>query len=112
MGAGAHRAAIPCCEAGVRPGPWKDGPVNLARWSRRRGWTIAGVLVAIVVLAAAAVFVWPGLMGSSGAENGTNSAETGTSGTDAPAPNPDPKVRPAALKITPMTPSADAPTAA
>lgn len=86
--------------------------MNLARWSRRRGWTIAGVLVAIVVLAAAAVFVWPGLMGSSGAENGTNSAETGTSGTDAPAPNPDPKVRPAALKITPMTPSADAPTAA
>jgi hypothetical protein len=39
--------------------------VNLARWSRRQSWTIVGVLLAVIVLAAAAIFIWPQLMGTS-----------------------------------------------
>jgi len=103
--------------------PWKDGRVNLARWSRRQSWTVAGVLLAVIVLAAAAIFVWPQLMGTSsaggdGSTSGTtNSAQAGGGTSDAGtggvvAVKPDPPVTPATLQIRPMTPSAQAPTAA
>jgi D-alanyl-D-alanine carboxypeptidase/D-alanyl-D-alanine-endopeptidase (penicillin-binding protein 4) len=97
--------------------------VNLARWSRRQTWTIVGVLLAVVVLAAAAIFIWPQLMGTSSA--GGDGSSAGTAGASQPggdgaadphnggaAAQPDPAVTPATLEITPMTPSKDAPTAA
>jgi D-alanyl-D-alanine carboxypeptidase/D-alanyl-D-alanine-endopeptidase (penicillin-binding protein 4) len=100
--------------------------VNLARWSRRQWWTVVGVLLAVVVLAAAAIFVWPQLMGTSSAGDDGTSTETtpppvtdsaGANGSEsatgsAGAAKPDPPVTPATLKITPMTPSEQAPTSA
>jgi D-alanyl-D-alanine carboxypeptidase/D-alanyl-D-alanine-endopeptidase (penicillin-binding protein 4) len=108
------------------PRPWKDERVNLARWSRRQSWTVVGVLLAVVVLAAAAIFIWPQLMGGSAAgDDGAATGEIptsqsgidGTAGGDdgassAPSAQPDPPVTAATLDITPMTPSEQAPTAA
>lgn len=101
--------------------------MNLARWSRRQSWTVVGVLLAVVVLAAAAIFIWPQLMGTSSSGDDTSStgdATTSQAGADttgaasstgaggAVVAQPDPSVAPATLQITPMTPSSDAPTAA
>lgn len=73
---------------------------------------IGGIVLAVVVLAAAAIFAWPLMTGkdSSGVINqGGDPTDTSTS--SAPL-NPDPPVQQATLAITPMTPSAKAPTAA
>jgi len=79
------------------------------RRSTRRGWIVAGVLVAIVVVAVAAVIAWPRLTGSSDAGRSATTTRTTTSG---PASIPDPPVTAPTAQIVPWKSSDKVPTAA
>lgn len=84
--------------------------MNLGRWTRRRGWIVGGTLLVVILLAIAAVIVWPQLVGSNAAQTGTG-ATSSTSATN-PSAIPDPPVTIPTPQIVPMKPSDTAPTPA
>lgn len=84
--------------------------MNLTRWTRRRGLIVGSVLIVVIVLAIAAVVVWPQLVGTNSAgQSETSSQSAEASG---PAAIPDPPVTIPTPKIVPLKPSDAAPTEA
>lgn len=85
--------------------------MNYARSGRRSGWIVGVVIVLVAALAAAAFLLWPQLTGSNSGEGGETTGAADVQATNDAVASKDPAVKPVTLAITPMVPSATAPTA-